>query len=217
MGEEQPKTGIELMEAALNSLRARAVSAMIDYRIWLDRRSGEEGFQAAASRTMGALAGFLDAEREPSLVVRAVFGRRLPGLYAAGPDWVREHLPAMFPTAPNSQHLYDVAWSVYVIAWKPGLPLFQLLQEQYRKAVGEIDEATEACDREVRADPTSVVVRQITNLYVCGLEDEAGLSGSFDRLLERGSDSVRGVAIKTDWPNPLRRGSRSSSGATWEA
>ena len=77
----------------------------------------------------------LEVKTSASISALSVFGEELGRLCDLDQDWVSQHLPRIFPDAPEARLVFSGAWTAYLFHWNPGVPLFELLRGQYMTAI----------------------------------------------------------------------------------
>jgi hypothetical protein len=164
-------SGMDAATLALNVTRGKALRAIIKYAEWHIRhkkRSGGRKARAGAALSISSkVAAVLDwhliPENEPSLAVRAVYGRAVPELAWLDLRWTENALPKIFPHKKDSENLWEAAWTTYVIFCRPKAYLFPLLQEEYRKALQKL--ATYPPEKLYHEDPDERLGEHLMELY----------------------------------------------------
>lgn len=136
-------TNMDPFTMSLNVNRGKAMHAVMAYALWCRR-------ELEARRT-GTAAGFdlipevrtlleerLDPDSEPSLAVRAVYGKWLPWLILLDERWVVANIARILPRAAELAELRDAAWDTYVSWCPPFDPVYAVLRHEYEAAVERV-------------------------------------------------------------------------------
>ncbi|MEZ5421681.1 MAG: hypothetical protein R2682_01135 [Pyrinomonadaceae bacterium] len=128
---------------SLNTIRGEAFHTLFKYINWC-RKILEIEVRTLEStpEVCTVLEKHLKPENDPSLTVRAVYGERLPALVAFDPEWVANHLEAIFPGAEELRNLRKAAWETFIIWTRPWDNVFELVSGQYQWAIDNLDEET---------------------------------------------------------------------------
>ena len=143
---------------SINMNRSKAMHAVMAYALWCRREldvrdiDTSSGFELIPEvRTV--LEGHLDPDREPSLAVRAVYGKWLPWLILLDERWVADNIARILPPAPELAMLRDAAWNTYVGWCPPFNQAYDALQQEYEAAVERVpSEGTVDFTGDERAD-----------------------------------------------------------------
>jgi len=102
----------DVMTASLNTMRGKALHAMMAYAMWVARHvKAQNPDRRPSFDVMAEVRGVLESRldiNEPfgqRQVDRAVIGRWLPQLVALNEAWVIGHFPDLFPSDPAYRHL----------------------------------------------------------------------------------------------------------------
>lgn len=126
--------------------RGEAMHAVVRYALWV-RRHLEKGESAPERLQHGfeempevreVLDAHLDARREPSLAIRAVYGLWFPWLVLLDREWAGNNAARIFPLDEEQQAFFEAAWTTYVTLCRPYDNVFEVIREQYRHAVRRI-------------------------------------------------------------------------------
>jgi hypothetical protein len=139
---EQRYGGANMDPAAMsiNTTRGEALQAVIKYALWIRRQGPADswaGFSTMPEVTT-VLERHLDVRLEPSLAIRAVYGRWFPWLVLLDRAWVAAHVQQIFPTDAALRPYHDSAWETYIVFCEPYTDSFALLQDEYKRAVQSI-------------------------------------------------------------------------------
>ena len=128
---------------SLNVNRGKAMHAVMAYALWcrreLEARGADttEGFDLIPEvRTV--LEQRLDPDSEPSLAVRAVYGKWLPWLILLDERWVVANITRILPRASELAGLRDAAWDTYISRCQPFDSVYAVLQHEYEAAVEQV-------------------------------------------------------------------------------
>ena len=128
---------------SINTNRGKAMHAVMAYALWCRREFEARDVDTAAGfdlmpEVRTVLDEHLDPDREPSLTVRAVYGKWLPWLILLDEGWVAVNIARILPPAPELVGLRDAAWNTY-IGWCPPFdPVYDVLQHEYEAAVERV-------------------------------------------------------------------------------
>lgn len=142
--EHEEKYGGDNMDPptlALNSVRGKAMDAVIAYASWtrrnLDQLPEPPAMTfAAMPEVQEVLDDRLDIAQEPSLAIRSTYGTYFPWLHFLDPTWTNDALPRIFPDAFPA--LYAAAWEAYLTFCRHYKALLPVLERQYTHAVKEL-------------------------------------------------------------------------------
>jgi hypothetical protein len=131
---------------AINSLRGKAMSAMIAYALWvrhyLDRpaKRPPTTFELMPE-VQRSLEEHLDLAQEPSLAIRSLYGRFFPWLHLLNPAWAQGAIPSIFPADERSAAYRAAAWDAYLMFCRPYDLLLPLLALEYLRSVQQLASA----------------------------------------------------------------------------
>jgi hypothetical protein len=141
------KAGVELVTISTNTTRGKALHATVRYGLWV-RRHIEKG----AGSVQRVMAGFdempevrevldahLDHRRDPCTGMRVVYGWWLPWLVMLDPEWTRRRLPEILPRDKALDEHRHAAWGAYVTFNTPYENVWNLLKNEYKRAVERLD------------------------------------------------------------------------------
>ena len=114
--EQYGGSNMDPLTLSLNVIRGVAMSAVIEYALWLHRNGLLARGFTDAPNVAKVLSRHLDPEVEPSQAVRAVYGRWLPWLFLVDREWTRGNLQKILGTDST---LAFVAWATYVTYVRP--------------------------------------------------------------------------------------------------
>ena len=128
---------------SINVNRGKAMHAVMAYALWCRRELESQGIDAAAGfdlmpEVREVLEEHLDPALDPSLAVRAVYGRWLPWLLLLDEQWVTANIVHILPRSPELAALRDAAWTTYVSWCPPFNPVCEALYDEYEAAVERV-------------------------------------------------------------------------------
>ena len=159
------------------TVRGEAMQTTILYALWvkrhLEQREGEhatliQNFDVIPE-VREVLQQHLDPARDPSLAIRSVYGQRLHQLAYLDAQWTAQWVATIFPREESLRHLHDAAWDAYLIFCPLSLQLFDMLRDDYRRAIAQIGTPS----RQVKyfANPDEHLVEHLLILYWSGKLD----------------------------------------------
>ncbi len=176
---------------SLNSVRTQALHAVIQYALWRFREYEARGDTEALKRGFAnmpevreLLEKHMQPSHDPSLAVRAVFGRWLPWLLLIDPVWTRAHLAQILPRDEALRPLRNAAWSSYLL-YSGGVynNLLTLLADEYAFAIERLGKEHYGGGNDKEVDPH--FADHLMVFYLRGLlnlEDPEGLIQRFYRF-----------------------------------
>ncbi|MBT5532056.1 hypothetical protein HOK31_03280, partial [Candidatus Poribacteria bacterium] len=142
---------------AINATRPLAIEGCIFYALWIRRRTadtettGAPGFDRLGLSHVGAF--LTQAIDDPSVAVRAVYGRLFPFIAAElSESWADRNRDAIFPTqGGESDRHFDAAFGTYLHFSGPRVPMLERLQDEYAYALRRVCTVDKG-DRDLDAD-----------------------------------------------------------------
>lgn len=186
---------------SINTVRGEAMHAVIRYALWI-RRHLEKTADGKNLISYGfdempevreILDHHLDPSHDPALAIRAVYGQWFPWLVKLDPQWVAQNIANIFPLEESLQKLRDAAWETYITFCAPYDTVFDLLREEYIRAIDRI--GTFSSKGQHIANPDERLVEHLMTYYWRGklnLDETPGLLG---RLYAKAPDSLRIYAL----------------------
>ncbi|MFH1930699.1 MAG: hypothetical protein ABIN18_03800 [Pseudomonadota bacterium] len=184
---------------AINSARGEAMSAVVEYALWVRRcieksPGGEEkikqGF-ALMPEVKTVLNWHLEPSNDPSIAVRAIYGRFFPWLLLLDRKWTLDNLDRILPPGQFNDRLYAAAWNtmmLYVPAYNDPL---EILRDRYFEAVQNLGKVDKKRNR--HTDRNEKLAEHLMLFYSRG---KIQLS---DNLLQEfwktADDEIRGYAL----------------------
>jgi len=197
--EREKSSNMDPATLALNSVRGRAMHAVVHYALWVRRHLEKEleatgplqGGFAELPEVREVLEAHLNPAREPSLAVRAVFGQWFLWLVLLDPNWARKHSETIFPLDRQNQRLLEAAWNAYVVFAGAYNNVWDILRPQYEYAVEHIGGC---CDDTLRFEnPDEKLAEHLMVFYWSGkLDLDDPLLVAF---WQRASDDLRAHAL----------------------
>ena len=136
-------SSIDPFTQSINTNRSKAMHAVMAYALWCRRELDARGIDTAVGfdlipEVRTVLQDHLDAGSEPSLAVRAVYGKWLPWLILIDETWTATNVALILPPDPELSMLRDAAWNTY-IGWCPPFdPAYEALTHEYEAAVERV-------------------------------------------------------------------------------
>jgi hypothetical protein len=146
--EERQGTDRDFGTYAINTVRGEAMHTVMHYALWVQRHLKKEpdgegrvarGFEEMPE-VRKTLEHHLDPKHDPSLAVRSVYGQWLPNLITLDENWITKNLPKIFPADEASRDLLYAAWEAYIRSWGVYNNIFEVLREEYGRAIERIGE-----------------------------------------------------------------------------
>ena len=144
--EEITPTGYVSMDPltlSINMNRSKAMHAVTAYALWCRREldvlgtGSVEGFDSMPEvRTV--LDEHLDPDSEPSIAVRAVYGKWLPWLTLLDEQWTAANITRILPASPELIELHHAAWNTYIGWCPPFNAVYEVLRYEYEAAVERV-------------------------------------------------------------------------------
>lgn len=159
---------------SINTNRGTAMHAVVEYALWTrraleaDEQDVTAGFDLMPE-VAGVLEEHLDVDADPSLAVRAVYGRWLPWLLLLEESWTVRHLEGILPDDPSLQLYRDAAWATYV-TWCPAFDSpFRVLRAHYLRAARSVPSELSA-GVFARESPDEKLGEHLVTFYWRGLD-----------------------------------------------
>jgi hypothetical protein len=182
---------------AINTTRGEAIHSTIRYALWI-RRGNTAGGEASDVRfdampeVRSVLADHLRVEVDPSAAIRSAYGQWFPWLVLLDKQWVQRRLRDIFPENPQLGYLRDAAWEAYVMFCPPYDTTFDLLTDEYRKAVERL-QAPASSANHYPGSPQERLGEHLITLLLRGklqLDDEL-----ITRFFEHAHEDVRRATL----------------------
>ena len=177
---------------AINSVRGRAVQAVVQYGLWLRaqvvspggvQEPGSSGFESMPE-VSAVLDRHLDESVEMSAAVRSCYGQFFPWLVLLDKGWASRNVVKVFWTEATSPQLAAAAWESYLAFCAPYDEVFALLKDRYAAAI----ESLQRSDSQVtRLDDVRYrLVEHLVLLYRRGvlcLDEPGGLLSRLEQAV----------------------------------
>lgn len=124
---------------SLNTVRGKALHAVLDYALWVRRHQPPTEAEATFDdmpEVVEILNRHVDTDASPA--IRSIYGESFPRLWVLDKSWAASHVEGIFPSAPEQRNLWDAAWQSYIVFCRPYDAIFQLLRVQYVRAIREL-------------------------------------------------------------------------------
>ena len=186
---------------SINTTRGEAMHAVVRYALWVRRHLKEapngkerlaQGFDEMPEG-LEVLDHHLDPVNDPALAIRAVYGRWFPWLVLLDPHWAAQSVTRIFPTEETLRELRDAAWETYITFCTSYDNVFDLLREEYGRAVERI--GTASSERRRLTDPDERLAGHLMTLYWRGKLDLDDPGGLLARFYVKASDSLCSHAL----------------------
>lgn len=189
----------DALTLSLNTTRGKAIHALTVYVVWVARSIGVETSHGSEVTLLSrmpeaveALEQHLDLGRDPSLAIRAVYGRRFPWLVAVDPEWSSRYASAVFVKDPGLRRYWDAAWSSYLTNDTLNRNVFHILNGEYRHAIALLGGEPDV--KGTRFNPEEALAQHMMLLYLN--EDlELGDGSLLADFYERASDTICARAL----------------------
>lgn len=197
-------TNPDPVSLAINSVRGKALEALLDYAkrhkdLWRTEERTYRRYAPSRYDFDHQVRKALDDRLvlDESRAIRSVFGERLLLLYWLDKDWTRERLPQLFPARPGARELWQATWDAYVSFSKVSREVFELLRPQYRRALKELG-ARSRMGQEPSRSAYSLAQHLMIAYWVGleGLDHRPGLLGLF---YDQAPNQIRSQAVWMLW------------------
>ena len=194
------------MHRAINSVRGRAIEAILFYPGWIKVQTGEAGPARLSPEARDVLDKHLDPTRDPSLAIRSLYGRWFPWFLVFDREWGMSAVSRIFPH--DDEPYWLAAWNGFICFNKPYEEVFEVLQPVYAQAITQLGRPMEEED-ETRSIRDENLARHLMTFYWRGhypLEEEPGF---LRRFFAEAPDMIRAEAQEfigrslTDTPDPI--------------
>jgi hypothetical protein len=171
---------------SLNTPRARALHAVIEYAWWVHestKNAGNEGVDLnAMPEVQAVLDGILENGNDQSPAVYAAFGWWFIRLYLIDKSWMKKNVGRIFKldTAPGEPLFGWAAWNTYLLTQSVYDDTFELLRLQYQKTVEVLPDLVG--DQDQRDRPLGSLAVHLMVMYarsILELDDANGIIQGF--------------------------------------
>lgn len=189
-------------DLAINTVRGKAMHTVVRYALWI-RRHIEQIPESAEQLQRGfdempevrqALDEHLNPDIEPSLAIRSVYGQWFPWLALLDPLWANQSIGKIFSQDETFSNLRRAAWESYINFSGVYDNTFDLLHEEYRYAVEQIDPTL--IEQEKLTDTDKGLANHLMTFYWRGKMNLDEPGALLARFLELASDALRGYALE---------------------
>ena len=135
----------------------------------------------------------LDPARDPSLAIRAVYGQWFPWIALLDAEWAKSRVAKIFPTDEVLQPLRNAAWDTYVIFCPPYDNVFELLQDEYARAVEAV--GSPRTEQRQLADPDEKLGEHLMTYYWRGKLRFDQPGPLLEKFFAKASDELRAHAL----------------------
>jgi len=140
---DEASDSMDPLTRSINTNRGKAMHAVMAYALWCARELDAQGEDMSAGfdlmpEVRAVLEERLDPDTDPSLAVRAVYGKWLPWQILIDARWVSANISRILPPTPNQESLRDAAWGTYICWCPPFDTVYDVLGDEYEAAVERI-------------------------------------------------------------------------------
>lgn len=203
--EDEARYGGSNMDPAtlsINTARGLAMHAVVRYAMWV-RRHIEEGPDGKEHVARGfsempevsdVLDRHLDLGYDRALAIRAVYGQWFPWLVLLDSHWAASNVAKIFPSEENLRDLHDAAWETYITFCRSYDSVFDILHEEYSRAVEQIGVVSR--EKKHFADPDEHLAKHLMAFYWRGKLNLQESGGILARFFSRAPDKLRRCALE---------------------
>ena len=141
--DDEASDSMDPLTLSINTNRGKAMHAVMAYALWCRREleaqsaGTSKGFNSTPE-ARAVLEEHLDPDTEPSLAVRAVYGKWLPWLILIDEPWVSANIARILPPTPKHVSLRDAVWDTYICWCPPFNTVYDVLRHEYETAVERV-------------------------------------------------------------------------------
>lgn len=187
---------------SINTVRGEAMHIVMRYALWLRRLiMKSQHAQDRLARGFGempevreVLEEHLDPARDPSLAIHVVYGEWLPWLILLDSKWTTDNLNKIFPDDEDQSSFRDAAWEAYIVFCHPYNDVFDVLKEEYARAIDRI--GTAETDKWHHGDPDQHLAEHLMVFYWRGKLDLNEDGGLLERFYTKSSELLRAHALE---------------------
>ncbi|MYA16007.1 MAG: hypothetical protein F4Z28_04200 [Gammaproteobacteria bacterium] len=194
---DEATDSMDPLTRSINTNRGKAMHAVMAYALWCRREldaldaDTSQGFDLMPE-VRAVLEERLDPGIEPSLAVRAVYGRWLPWIILIDEQWASANIARLFPPTPQHQPLRDAVWDTYICWCRPFNNVYGVLGGEYDAAVQRVPtSATAGLANDERAD--AKLGEHLVTFYWRGVLPLSVL----ERWFERADDELAGDVMES--------------------
>lgn len=184
---------------SINTIRGDALNSIVRYALWVYRSmvdqepgggSGSFDFDRIPE-ARAVLERHLDPAIDPSIAVRAVYGRWFPWLVLLDSSWASANVGTIFPEPPELTQLRQAAWVSYIGYCEFYNEVFKILEAEYRFAV----ENAPALRQDGRINPNERLAEHLIAAYARGLIGIGSEASLIVRFFSVASESLAAHSI----------------------
>lgn len=189
-----------IVSTQINSVRGKALQAVLDYAHWIFREyhSKEEtkedwkGF-STIPEVEPVLSRHLDPNFEKSLAIWTLFSMNFDVLIMLDRDWLISNINRIFPEDERLSEFYRAAWGSYVVWNRIYKSKYDLLKRQYMKSVELFSECSDDGPRQ--HDPDCRLAEHIIEIYLFNDEGLKSPESIVKKFFDYAPGKIRGHAI----------------------
>ena len=140
---DENSDSMDPLTRSINTNRGKAMHAVMAYALWCRRELDAQGVDTSKGfdlmpEVRAVLEEHLDPDIDPSLAVRAVYGKWLPWQILIDEQWVSANISRILPPTPNHESLRDAVWGTYICWCPPFDTVYDVLGDEYEAAVERV-------------------------------------------------------------------------------
>ncbi|MGB6064038.1 MAG: hypothetical protein WBG50_04480 [Desulfomonilaceae bacterium] len=196
-----PAFGNHPGDVASNSLRPLAIRTAVSYGMWVRRNMSQTenpdqgqkpGFEEMPE-VREVLDYHLDPQNDSSISVAYLYGKEFRCLYVLDRDWVEENKARIFAKGKVERERGAAAWGGYLLTCRAPAPGFDVLQQQYERAVKELGRPASETGHFVNLD--LLVGEHLRELYRLGKIALGDPGSIWEQFFEQAGDEIIGILI----------------------
>ena len=193
---DETSDSMDPLTRSINTNRGKAMHAVMAYALWCARELDAQGEDMSAGfdlmpEVRAVLEERLDPDTDPSLAVRAVYGKWLPWIILIDERWASANISRILPPTPQLESLRDAAWGTYICWCPPFDTVYGVLGDEYKAAVERVPTgATVGFANDERAD--AKLGEHLVTFYWRGLLQPSLL----ERWFELADDELAGDVME---------------------
>jgi hypothetical protein len=178
------------------SVSPEPLLAAIRYAVWVKQNIEAQATEKPTRNWFAEMPEFqrtlediLSRNTDPS--VHSVFGEKLVPLADLDQPWLLQHVADIFPEDPEKRALWNAAWNGFLAYWRPGARLFEILRNEYVRAIENSGESNSKT--KYGQSPGDLLADHLMGFYWWGtlkLDDDL-----MQNFLEKAPEKVRGHAM----------------------
>lgn len=187
---------------AINTTRGEAIHSVIRYALWVRRyiEKTEDGKNLIKNgfeelpEVREVLNYHLEPQNDLSLAIRSVYGQWFPWLVLIDSKWAAQNVIKIFPNDPSLTDLRDAAWDTYIAFCSAYDQVYEILSNEYLKAVERIGKHSE--EKRYFANPDERLAEHLMVLYWRGKLDLNDQTGLLMKFYQKADDKLKYHAIQ---------------------